>query len=289
MTRILLTGSAGMLGRDLVDVLGDHDVTAATRHTLDITHPDAVDEAVAAHDVIINAAAYTAVDQAESERDLAFAINAEGPRNLARAAHRHGTRLIHVSTDYVFDGIASVPYPENTPRNPQSVYGASKAAGEDAIEAEHPEASVIIRTAWLYGQHGSHFPGTMLRLADTHDTLSVVTDQIGQPTWSLDLAHMIRTLLESGISHGVFHGTNSGQTSWFDFAQQIFATAGLDPNRVTPTTSDAFPRPAKRPAWSVLGHDAWDQVGLPGPRPWAQAWAEAFPVCFPNRVAGGAR
>ncbi len=282
MTRILLTGSAGMLGRDLHDVLADSNVTATTRDTLDITNPAAVDEAVGAHDVIINAAAYTAVDQAETDQVTAFAINADAPRHLARSARRHGARLIHVSTDYVFDGTATTAYPEDAPRNPQSVYGASKAAGEVAIEEEHPDGSIIVRTAWLYGQHGSHFPATMLRLAHDHESVSVVTDQIGQPTWSLDLAQMIHTLVDSGISHGVFHGTNSGQTSWFDFAQVIFATAGLDPERVTPTTSEAFPRPATRPAWSVLGHDAWDVAGLISPRPWDQAWAEAFPVCFPD-------
>ena len=126
----------------------------------------------------------------------------------------------------------------------------------------------------------------MLRLAESHDTVSVVTDQVGQPTWSLDLAHMIRTLVESGIASGVFHGTNTGQASWFDFAQTIFATAGLDPRRVQATTSDEFPRPAARPAWSVLGHDSWDAAGLPRPRPWNEAWDEAYPVVFPGRMPG---
>lgn len=282
MTRILLTGAGGMLGRDLVEVLADHTLTTTTRQTLDITDPVDVDDAVSHHDVVINAAAYTAVDQAESEPDEAFAVNATGPQHLARAASRHGTRLIHISTDYVFDGRATTPYPEDAPRNPQSVYGRTKAAGEEAIEQLHPDGSIIVRTAWLYGQHGTHFPKTMLQAATTRDSLDVVTDQIGQPTWSHDLAGMIAILIDAGISHGVFHGTNSGQASWFDFAQAIFRRAGLDPDRIRPTTSEAFVRPATRPAWSVLGHDSWAHHGLPSPRNWHDAWDEAFDVCFPE-------
>jgi dTDP-4-dehydrorhamnose reductase len=280
MTRILLTGAGGMLGQDLVAAFSDADLDARTREELDITDPEAVDQAVAGVDVVINAAAYTKVDDAETEKDLAFAINAEGPRNLARACKVHGARLIHVSTDYVFDGNAQAPYPEDTPRHPASVYGQSKAAGEEAIEAEYPEGSIIIRTAWLYGQHGPNFPRTMLRLAQSHDSVSVVTDQVGQPTWTKDLAGWIRLLVESDIRSGVFHGTNSGQTSWFEFAKEVYRLAGLDPERIQPTTSDEFPRPAPRPAWSVLGHEAWKNAGLPEPRDWRDALAEAFPICF---------
>ena len=182
MTRILITGSAGMLGQDLVDVLGDYDLTASTRTTLDITNPTAVDEAVAVHDVVINAAAYTAVDDAETHRDTAFAINAEGPRNLARAAARHGKRLIHVSTDYVFDGNCHLCLPgKHTPAIRNRRMGRVKPPEKKPSKAEYPDGSIIIRTAWLYGQHGGHFPATMLRLAEAHETVSVVTDQVGQP------------------------------------------------------------------------------------------------------------
>ncbi len=280
MTRILLTGAGGMLGHDLVAIFADADLDARTRGELDITDATAVASAVEGVDVVINAAAYTRVDDAQTERDLAFAINAEGPRNLARACKAHGARLIHVSTDYVFDGNATTPYLEHTPRNPASVYGQSKAAGEEAIETEHPEGSIIIRTAWLYGEHGPNFPRTMLRLAQSNDSVKVVTDQVGQPTWTKDLAGWIRLLVNSDIQAGVFHGTNSGQTSWFEFAREVYRLGGLDPERIQPTTSDEFPRPAPRPTWSVLGHDAWGKAGLPEPRDWRDALAEAFPICF---------
>ena len=284
MTRILLTGAGGMLGLDLVSVLSGHDVTAMGRPDLDITDADAVDRAVSGHYVVVNAAAYTKVDDAETHRDEAFAINAEGPRHLARACKAHGARLIHVSTDYVFDGNATTPYPEDTPRNPASVYGQSKAAGEEAIEEEYPEGSITIRTAWLYGEHGPNFPRTMLTLAKTRESIDVVTDQEGQPTWTRDLAEWIRLLIDSDIRHGVFHGTNAGHTSWWDFAREVYRLASLDPERIRPTTSESFPRPAPRPAWSVLGHDAWREAGLPSPRSWQEALEEAFPVCFSDEV-----
>jgi len=280
MTRILLTGAGGMLGHDLVSVLRGRDVTAATRSELDITDATAVEQAVSGHDVIINAAAYTKVDDAETHRNEAFAVNAEGPRNLARSARAHGATLIQLSTDYVFDGTASEPYLEDTPLNPVSVYGQSKAEGERAVLSEHPEGTIIVRTAWLYGEHGPNFPATMLKLAHERETLSVVTDQIGQPTWTHDLARWIAALIDANIPRGIFHGTNSGHTSWYDFARAVFEEAGLDPERIQPTTSDAFVRPAPRPAWSVLGHDNWAAAGLPAPRPWREALTEAFPRCF---------
>ena len=277
MTRILLTGAGGMLGHDLVSVLSGREINPLTRSELDITDAKAVEEAVSGHDVVINAAAYTKVDDAETHRDEAFAINAEGPRNLARSAHAHGATLIQLSTDYVFDGTAKDPYSEDSPLNPVSVYGQSKAEGERAVLSEHPEGTIIVRTAWLYGEHGPNFPATMLRLAHERETLSVVTDQIGQPTWTHDLATWIKGLIDAKISHGIFHGTNSGETNWFDFARAVFEEAGLDPERIQPTTSEAFVRPAPRPAWSVLGHDNWVAAGFPRPRPWREALTEAFP------------
>ena len=285
MTRILLTGAGGMLGHDLVATFSDADLDARTREDLDITDAAAVARAVEGVDVVINAAAYTKVDDAETERDLAFAINADGPRNVSRACETYGARLIHVSTDYVFDGNAATPYPEDTPRNPASVYGQSKAAGEEAIEAEYPEGSIIIRTAWLYGEHGPNFPRTMLRLSQSHDTVTVVTDQVGQPTWTRDLAGWIRLLVNSDIRSGVFHGTNSGQTSWFEFAREVYRLGGLDPERIQPTKSDEFPRPAPRPAWSVLGHEAWGKASFPEPRDWREALKEAFPICFGTELS----
>ena len=286
MTTVLITGASGMLGRDLTDLCSDLDVRPRSRTQLDITDVSQVQDAVAGVDVVVNCAAYTKVDQAEQDIDEATAANAVGPRVLATACKDSGARLIHLSTDYVFRGDATTPYPENSPRDPVSVYGASKAAGEEAVLATYPEGSVIIRTAWLYGEHGPSFPRTMLNASATRDTLNVVDDQVGQPTWTKDLARQIRRVMDSDIRSGVFHGTNAGQTSWWNFAKTIFDTAGLDPDRILPTTSAEFVRPAPRPAWSVLGHAAWAAVGLPAMRSWEEAFAEAYPECFSDIVGG---
>jgi dTDP-4-dehydrorhamnose reductase len=273
--KYLITGAHGMLGRDLQDALSGRDVTALSRTQLDITNADAVLTAVAGHDVVINAAAYTKVDDAESHEDEAFAINATGAANLARAAAKHGAILVQLSTDYVFDGTATEPYPEDAPRNPVSAYGRTKAEGERLALQLNPERTIIIRTAYLYGQHGPNFAKTMLRLADSHDTVSVVTDQVGQPTWTLDLAKQIIALLDSGVTSGIFNGTASGEASWYDFARAIFSASGLDPDRVRPTDSSHFVRPAPRPAYSVLGHDSWLQAGLSPLRNWRTALEDA--------------
>ena len=284
MTTVLITGASGMLGRDLTEVCQDLDIRALGRADLDITNADQVAGAVAGVDVVVNCAAYTKVDQAEEDIGEAMAANAIGPKVLATACTATGARLIHLSTDYVFRGDATTPYPENSPRDPVSVYGRSKAAGEEAILEVYSEGSVIIRTAWLYGEHGPSFPRTMLTASTTRDTLNVVDDQVGQPTWTKDLARQIRRVIDSEIPSGIFHGTNSGSTSWWNFARVIFATAGLDPNRILPTTSAEFVRPAPRPAWSVLGHDAWAAAGLSPMRSWEDAFAEAYPECFSDIV-----
>jgi dTDP-4-dehydrorhamnose reductase len=276
MSRYLITGAAGMLGRDLQTVFADRDVTALSRADLDITDLQAVVEAVAGHDVIINASAYTAVDDAETHEDLATAVNGTGAGNLARAAADIGAILVQYSTDYVFRGDATTPYPEDAPIDPVSAYGRSKALSERLVTDFNADRSYIVRTAWLYGQHGPNFASTMLRLAGERDTLTVVGDQVGQPTWTVDLARSTILLLDSAAPFGIYHGTNSGQASWFDFAQAIFADASLDPERVTPTTSAEFVRPARRPSYSVLGHDSWIAAGLPAMRDWKEALAEAF-------------
>lgn len=273
--RYLITGASGMLGTDLQTVLAGQDVTALGRADLDVTDLDAVRAAVAGHDVVINAAAYTKVDDAEGDEDAAYAVNATGAKNLAIAAREAGAKLIQVSTDYVFDGAATTPYAETAPRAPISAYGRTKAAGEELAVAEHPTGTYIVRTAWLYGQHGPNFAATMLRLAGSHPTVSVVVDQLGQPTWTADLARQIVLLAESDAPAGAYHGTNSGQGSWFDFTRAIFSEAGLDPERVLPTDSTAFVRPAPRPSYSVLGHDGWAAVGLPEMRDWREALADA--------------
>ena len=281
MSRWLVVGCDGMLGQDLVAVLGTspgaHEVTAVDKDVLDITDPDACLAAAAGHEVVINAAAWTAVDDAETHEAQAFSVNAVGASNLARACSVAGARMVHVSTDYVFAGDASSPYGEDAPLAPRSAYGRTKAAGEWAVRAYLPSASWVVRTAWLYGAHGPNFVKTMSRLASERDTVSVVEDQRGQPTWTVDLAHAIVRLVEAEAPFGTYHGTSSGEATWFSFAQAIFAAHGLDPARVLPTTTDAFPRPAPRPAYSVLGHEAWSRAGLPALRDWQASLTDALP------------
>ena len=276
MTRYLITGASGMLGHDLATALDGREVTGLSRSDLDVTDLDAVRRAIAGYDVVINAAAYTKVDDAESNEDAASLVNATGAANLARAAAETGATLVQVSTDYVFDGSATTPYPEDTPLNPVSAYGRTKADGERLVLELNRERTYIIRTAWLYGANGPNFAKTMLRLAAQRDEVTVVTDQLGQPTWTLDLAGQIVALLDSGAPFGIYHGTNSGQASWYDFARAVFRNAGLDPDRVKPTDSSAFVRPAPRPAYSVLGHEAWRNAGLEPLRDWDEALADAM-------------
>ncbi len=273
--RYLVTGARGMLGSDLVAVLADRDVTGLGSAELDVTDRAAAIAAVRGYDVVINAAAYVRVDDAETNEAEATAVNGVGAENLAVAAREAGAKLVQVSTDYVFDGSATSPYPETEPLAPLGAYGRSKAEGERRVLAAHPEGSYIVRTAWLYGRNGASFPRTMLSLAASRPTVSVVADQFGQPTWTLDLARQIVALVDADAPVGAYHGTNSGETSWFDFARATFAENGLDPERVLPTTSAEFVRPAPRPSYSVLGHGAWRAAGLAPMRPWREALAEA--------------
>lgn len=272
----LITGASGMLGLDLQAALAGRTVTALTRADLDVTDLNAVRGAVAGHDVVINAAAYTKVDDAETHEDEASAVNAAGAGNLAIAACETGAKLVQISTDYVFDGSATTPYAEDEPRNPISAYGRTKADGERRALAAHPRGTFIVRTAWLYGAGGANFAKTMVRLAASHDTVSVVNDQRGQPTWTGDLAAQIVALLDSDAAAGVYHATNSGETTWFGFTREIFRLSGLDPDRVLPTTSADFVRPAPRPDYSVLGHAAWQRAGLEPMRDWCDALGAAY-------------
>ena len=270
-----------MLGQDLVTLLGDgpgaHDVTAVDRDEVNIIDPDACRAIVAGHDLVVNVAAWTAVDDAEAHEARAFSVNAVGAANLARASSVAGARMVQVSTDYVFAGDATTPYAEDAPLAPRSAYGRTKAAGEWAVRTHLPSASWVVRTAWLYGAHGPNFVKTMARSAADRDTVSVVDDQHGQPTWTVDLARAIVRMVEADAPFGIYHGTSGGETTWFEFARAIFAELGLDPARVSPTTTQAFPRPAPRPAYSVLGHGAWAHAGLPALRDWRQALTEALP------------
>ncbi|MFN8125141.1 MAG: dTDP-4-dehydrorhamnose reductase [Candidatus Nanopelagicales bacterium] len=281
MTRWLVVGGAGQLGRDLQSVLTDTDCTAMDLPDLDITDPGSVSEVLdrVAPDVVINAAAYTAVDAAEDDELTATLVNGEGPGNLAAwCADRPGTRLVQISTDYVFSGTADRPYPESAAPAPRSAYGRSKLVGEQRVHDALPDRAYVVRTAWLYGEHGANFVATMLRLEQERDEVAVVTDQVGQPTWSADLARQVRRLVEADAPAGIYHGTNAGETSWFGLTREIYRLIGADPERVQPTTTDQFPRPAPRPAYSVLGHTAWADAGLEPMRPWESALAEALPV-----------
>jgi dTDP-4-dehydrorhamnose reductase len=276
VTRIAVVGAGGMLGTDLMHALSDRDATALTRTELDVTDRAAALEVLSGYDVIINTSAYTRVDDAETDEANAHLVNAVGPHNLALASAKHGSRLVQLSTDYVFDGTATEAYPEDTARNPVSAYGRTKAAGELLALEHNPGRTAIVRTAWLYGQHGSSFPRTMLKLAADRETLDVVNDQRGQPTWTGDLAAQLVRLVDSEIPAGIFHGTNAGEATWFDLAQAVFVAAGLDPDRVKPTDSSAFKRPAPRPSFSVLGHQAWLDAGIEPMRDWKQALRAAF-------------
>lgn len=276
--RALITGAGGMLGTDLGTVLpaAGWRVTALDRAGLDILDPDACRAAVAGHDVVLNAAAYTRVDDAESDEAQAFAVNAEGAENLARASAAAGAVLVQYSTDYVFAGDAAGPYPEDAPLAPVSAYGRSKAEGERRARAAHPDGTIVLRTAWLYGEHGPNFVRTMVRLYRERGTLTVVDDQHGQPTWSHDLAEQTARMLDAGVRSGVLHGTNSGATTWHGFARAIVENLGGDPGTVMPTDSAQFARPARRPATSVLAHEGWGRVGLAPMRPWRAALDEAM-------------
>jgi dTDP-4-dehydrorhamnose reductase len=279
--RWLVTGAGGQLGSDLLAVLSTVDgveAVGATRSTVDITVESEVDSVVAElrPAVVLNAAAYTAVDAAETDEAAAFAVNAVAPGLLAAACARHSARLVQVSTDYVFPGDATAPYGVDAPTGPKSVYGRSKLDGERAVRAALPDASYVVRTAWVYGTGGPNFVKTIARLEADRDTIDVVDDQRGSPTWSLDLARGLVALGLSGAPAAVYHCTNSGDTTWYGLARAVFAELGADPDRVRPTTTDRFPRPAPRPAYSVLAPDSWLAAGLPAMPSWDDALHRAF-------------
>ena len=276
--RWLVVGAGGMLATDLLEVLADRKVRALSRRELDITDLNAVQAAVVDADVVVNCAAYTAVDDAESNEPLAYSVNALGAENLARACAASQASLLHISTDYVFAGDAHTPYSEDARRDPQTAYGRTKAAGEAAIESHLPDAAWILRTAWLYGSHGPNFVSTMKRLESEREFVDVVDDQRGQPTWTRDLADRILLTVEANLPSGIYHATNSGEATWFELARAVFEFLGADPDRVRPTTTDKFPRPAPRPAYSVLGHQRWDAVGQSPMRSWREALDAAAPT-----------
>jgi len=265
-----------MLGSDVVARLLKQGIEPLTieRGDLDLADSNACRAALDGAQVVVNCAAYTAVDDAETHEDEAFAANAIGAANLARAAEGAGARLVHVSTDYVFDGNATEPYDETAAPAPCGAYGRTKVAGEWAVAASGGD-HITVRTAWLYGAHGANFPRTIAKLARERGAVDVVNDQLGQPTWTADVADTILRLVEARAARGVYHVTSAGATTWFGFAREVVAAAGLDPAIVRPTTSERFVRPAARPAYSVLGSVAVRRAGVAPIDDWSRRWIVA--------------
>ena len=279
----LITGNSGQLGIAVSKELNKQGIAfdAWSSKDLDIRQSSTVDVAIEklSPTVIINCAAWTDVDGAESHEVEASRVNSDGPENLALAAKLSNSKLIHVSTDYVFSGESQSPRQIEDEINPQSAYGRTKALGERRVLVIYPESSFVVRTAWLYSPWGKNFAKTMTKVALQSDgEVRVVNDQVGQPTSASDLAKQLAELGLSTSPAGIYHGTNSGQATWFEFAQEIFKLAGADVGRVIPVSSSEYPRPAKRPSYSVLSHDAWKSTSVKPMRDWRIALADAMPA-----------
>ena len=288
----LITGGSGQLGIAVSQELDERGIlfTDWGSEDLDITKGPTVRDFVSqlSPTVIINCAAWTDVDGAESNEPQASRVNRDGAENIAMAAKHCGAKLIHLSTDYVFSGEGKTPWQVDDRIDPQSAYGRTKAEGESRVLATYPENSSIVRTAWLYSPWGKNFAKTMTRLAlNGKGEVRVVNDQMGQPTSAIDLARQLVELGSSNSPAGLYHGTNSGEATWFEFAQELFKLAGADINRVTPVSSSEYPRPAKRPAYSVLSHDAWANTGVKPMRDWRIALEEAMPTIISAVKAEG--
>ena len=277
----LIFGGDGQLGRSLqsrLDAIGMK-YTALDRNDADITQMKAINAAIedTSPTVIVNAAAWTAVDAAEDNEDAAYEINCLGAGKIAVAAAAHATTLFHISTDYVFSGVSSAPFRENDTPSPVGAYGRTKLAGEKAVQLAHPNGARIVRTAWLYSQFGHNFAKTMARKAVAQQPVRVVNDQRGQPTLATDLAEHIVDLVAKDAPAGIYHGTNSGECTWFDFATEIFRLTGSDPSLVTAVPSSEYPTKATRPAYSVLGHTNTIRADVAPMRPWLEALIDAMP------------
>jgi dTDP-4-dehydrorhamnose reductase len=284
---VLITGGSGQLGLAIKRELALQNIkyVSPTSSQLDVTKEFMVNDQLKnlKPTVIVNCAAWTDVDLAESNQEAAFLVNAYGPKNLAIAARNIGAELIQISTDYVFSGESEVPWNEFDPHAPLSIYGNSKSAGEALALKENSECTYIIRTAWLYSEFRRNFAMTMTKLAlNGVGMVPVVNDQIGQPTYSGDLANQIVKLLVLKSPIGIYHATNSGQASWYEFASEIFKHVGADISRLTPVSSSEFLRPAKRPKFSVLSHSTWGKTGTLPMRDWKIALADAMPSIILN-------
>lgn len=271
----LIVGANGQLGQCLIDVatIQGIDFFATTREQLDITNPSNVELVIGKgnFDIVINAAAWTSVDDAEDHIADALRVNYEGPRNLAQSCLRNSARLIHISTDYVFAGNASTPYEIDTPTDPLNAYGRTKQMGDSIVQAVGTNSFPIIRTAWLYSRYGRNFAKTMALKAMQHLPVKVVNDQLGQPTLASDLAELIVEVGQQNNPPSIIHGTNSGEATWFDFAREIYRLLGVDEGLVTPVSSSEFPTRAFRPSYSVLGHQGFRTNGLTEMRDWMNA------------------
>lgn len=273
--KILIFGAEGMLGKDMVCILSErHQVVGRDINHLDIRGQDRVREEIGTvqPDVVINAAAYTDVDGCESHKEMAFSINAEGTRNIALGCLKTGARMIHLSTDYVFDGSSPIPYREEDPPNPINIYGASKREGESYIE-KNLTNYLLIRTAWLYGVHGKNFVKAILRQAAEKKELRVVNDQRGSPTFTKDLIWGIMRLIDTDVT-GKVHVTNSGSCTWFEFAKGILKEKGIRDVQVVPISSHDLGRAAKRPANSLLDCSMFEKLTGARMRPWEEALSE---------------
>ena len=279
--RVTIFGATGLLGKALMRESREDQVTGLGSKDADVRDPRQVAKAIenSRPDWVVLAAAYTDVDGCEANRELAFAVNRDGAANVARAAKEHGSRLLFLSTDYVFDGNKTSPYEVDDPRAPQSIYGRSKAEAEVQIENILP-GSCIVRTSWLFGTGGKCFPDTILKLASTRAQIDVVNDQLGSPTYAIDLARAIIQLCRKGAK-GVVHVTNRGECTWFDFTQAIVSAAGSK-TIVHPTTTEKFPRPAKRPKYSVLSASSLGQYGISMPD-----WQDALRRYLIERSSAG--
>lgn len=279
--RIVVTGRNGLLGRHLIGLRGA--VAGFTRAELDITSEASVSAVLRPGDVVINCAAYAAVDDAESDPDTAYAVNAAGPGVLADVSARVGARLIHVSTDYVFDGHASTPYEVTSATAPVNVYGQSKLEGEERVLGSGAQAHVV-RTALLYDGAGNDFVGTMRRLAAERDAIDVVDDQIGSPTYVGDFAAALLELAARHDAPALLHATNTGHASRYELARAVFGEIGADPDRVRPVPTTSFPRPAQRPAYTALSGASWIDAGLTPLRPWRAGLSEALAAVRAGRA-----
>ena len=285
MKNILITGANGQLGNEMRVVSAEQEQLVyhfTDVAELDICDIEAIERYVVDHaiDCIVNCAAYTNVNKAEEDTELCDKLNHLAPANLARVAAKHQVGLIHVSTDYVFNGEHHLPYKEDEPTCPNSVYGATKLAGEQAIQTLHP-AAVIIRTAWLYSTFGNNFVKTMLRLGSERDELGVVFDQIGTPTYARDLARAIQHIVVKGIVPGIYHYSNEGVCSWYDFTKMIFALGGITTCQLKPLHTDEYPTPAARPHYSVLDKTKIKQTyGVEVPY-----WVDSLRECISSVVS----